>query len=613
MKKFCLMLATGRQASLRPFGTSLRESVRAFCARSTVWIIIFAFFHSMESVSAVPPRTYSFRAPATAEIFASADYIEWSQQESVQLTYTGVQNDGRTVRWEILGDRILWLNEAPVTNTTTSWTWSLKPPLTGIPAGKYSGRIAVYDVQDQTNLVFHRVIALQEIRVIAQPRPDIEWPPPLALRLDDMQSDIDDIFHTVENITNSLSIVWKQNTYPISSTADVYNVGTFLPFSTNNPEVGMTNCISFDGADILLKPANGGPFSGSVIVDRAPLKKKVVTNQSLETNYYEYVTTEHEHGIHSITGYLAGAGSNADGILMMHYDPSATDGRQGRAFVNLNTGTVGALMGVPFPQPYENHIIQWRGTAMRWTNEMRLAKVHATNQITISSEGGQPSVVFGQTNASIRVPLELYGGWSANSYDKDSGAWKIDVSGEWNPKDLSWTDEGALFMGINGAMVNQGEDPETSLYAGLVVQRSNGNPGLAYLNPYTATARAKVIWMHDITRATSEGASYKYIPDYIETTNYVFKMYQHDADASITRSIFDGTTDCMDNVKFYVDYEYYPNANSNDTTVQRFEVVFSDNADAVSGCKMFLLEIYVTKSSHDTGYAYGNLLWWIDY
>lgn len=115
------------------------------------------------SAQAVDSRTFDFVAP-TNPLIESADYVEWSQAESVRLRYRLPSADAtREARWEISDATNLWLNLAP-TRSGSLWTWNPAPTQTCLPAGRYVGRVAVYE-RTGTNLTFHRILAFQDIRV----------------------------------------------------------------------------------------------------------------------------------------------------------------------------------------------------------------------------------------------------------------------------------------------------------------------------------------------------------------------------------------------------------------------------------------------------------------
>lgn len=111
---------------------------------------------------AIDARTFSFVA-STNPLFESPDYVEWCQAESVGLRYAVPSADSRAARWEISDATNLWLNMAP-TKSGTNWYWNPAPTQTCLAAGRYQGRVALYD-RSGTNLVFHRILALQDIRV----------------------------------------------------------------------------------------------------------------------------------------------------------------------------------------------------------------------------------------------------------------------------------------------------------------------------------------------------------------------------------------------------------------------------------------------------------------
>ena len=113
---------------------------------------------------AIDARAFAFVAP-TNPLFESPDYVEWSQAESVSLRYAVPSADSRDARWEVSDPTNLWINLAPA-KSGTNWTWNPAPTQTCLPAGRYRGRVAIYDRQG-TNLVFHRVLAIQDIRVHA--------------------------------------------------------------------------------------------------------------------------------------------------------------------------------------------------------------------------------------------------------------------------------------------------------------------------------------------------------------------------------------------------------------------------------------------------------------
>lgn len=125
--------------------------------------ILLLFSCLAHSAQAVDSRTFDFVAP-TNPLIESADYMEWSQAESVRMRYRLPAADStREARWEISDATNLWLNLAP-TRSGTLWTWNPAPTQTCLPAGRYVGRVAVY-ARTWTNLTFHRILAFQDIRV----------------------------------------------------------------------------------------------------------------------------------------------------------------------------------------------------------------------------------------------------------------------------------------------------------------------------------------------------------------------------------------------------------------------------------------------------------------
>ena len=125
--------------------------------------VLFLLCASARPASGLDARTFEFNAP-TNPLIESADYVEWSQAESVRLRYRLPAADAaREARWEIADATNLWLNMAPARSGAV-WTWNPAPTQTCLPEGRYDGRVAVYE-RSGTNLVFHRVLAFQDIRV----------------------------------------------------------------------------------------------------------------------------------------------------------------------------------------------------------------------------------------------------------------------------------------------------------------------------------------------------------------------------------------------------------------------------------------------------------------
>lgn len=121
---------------------------------------------ALRADAAISPRDFSFSAPAT-NLIDSADYLEWSQGETVRLRYTLLAQPlaAQDLRWEITDRSNLWVNAEPSVSGRTS-TWTLPPTNSVLPAGRYEGRVAAY-TRSGTNLTFHRVLAWQDIRVHA--------------------------------------------------------------------------------------------------------------------------------------------------------------------------------------------------------------------------------------------------------------------------------------------------------------------------------------------------------------------------------------------------------------------------------------------------------------
>jgi len=133
-------------------------------AGGMIGAILLLLFGLARPAVAIDARTFSFVAP-TNPLFESPDYMEWSQAESVSLRYAVPSADSRDARWEISDATNLWLNLAP-TKSGANWSWNPAPTQTCLHPGRYQGRVALYD-RAGSNLVFHRIIALQDIRVHA--------------------------------------------------------------------------------------------------------------------------------------------------------------------------------------------------------------------------------------------------------------------------------------------------------------------------------------------------------------------------------------------------------------------------------------------------------------
>lgn len=125
--------------------------------------LLFLLAFLARPAAGIDARTYDFIAP-TNPLIESADFMEWSQAESVRLRYRLAAADAtREARWEISDATNLWLNEAPVRSGAV-WSWNPAPTQTCLPAGRYVGRVAVY-ARSGTNLTFHRILAFQDVRV----------------------------------------------------------------------------------------------------------------------------------------------------------------------------------------------------------------------------------------------------------------------------------------------------------------------------------------------------------------------------------------------------------------------------------------------------------------
>ncbi|HSA02152.1 MAG TPA: DUF1320 family protein, partial [Candidatus Paceibacterota bacterium] len=121
---------------------------------------------------AIEPRTFSFLAPENA--LESEDQMDFFQAESIRLQYSLAsvsQDNGSLFRWEVMvgTNRILAL--PPTSKLGRTLVWNASPLQTYCPAGLYFGRVAAY-VTNGTNLVFHRVISRQRIRIFQAPSPD---------------------------------------------------------------------------------------------------------------------------------------------------------------------------------------------------------------------------------------------------------------------------------------------------------------------------------------------------------------------------------------------------------------------------------------------------------
>ena len=129
--------------------------------------------------AAVGARTWELSLPQAEDMFASPADLEWVQGESVQLVYFDAPGADGTLRWELADATNVWLAAAPAATGSGQWAWHLSPTQSCLPVGRYAGRIAAY-VQEGTNLVFHRVHALQSVRVHASPWGDLVPSEPIA-------------------------------------------------------------------------------------------------------------------------------------------------------------------------------------------------------------------------------------------------------------------------------------------------------------------------------------------------------------------------------------------------------------------------------------------------
>ena len=125
------------------------------------WICALAFAHD---VLAVGPRAWAFDVPDAEDVFENPAEMEWAAGESLELRYAGGSlAAGQEARWEVGGGTNLWISLEGA-EEGGAWRWSLAPTQSCLPAGRYSGRVAVYDVEEGET-AFLRVAALQSIQV----------------------------------------------------------------------------------------------------------------------------------------------------------------------------------------------------------------------------------------------------------------------------------------------------------------------------------------------------------------------------------------------------------------------------------------------------------------
>lgn len=126
-------------------------------------IVLMVILGSTFARAGLTPREWKLTLPARNDTFAAAPAMEWAQGENVLLSYSAAAaaEPSQDLRWEVADASNIWLS-LPSEN----WSWALSPSQSCLPAGRYAGRIAAYK-RDGTNLVFHRVAAVQSILVHA--------------------------------------------------------------------------------------------------------------------------------------------------------------------------------------------------------------------------------------------------------------------------------------------------------------------------------------------------------------------------------------------------------------------------------------------------------------
>jgi len=154
--------ASGTAAAPYPGAIASRPSVTG--AGGLIGCLLIGISLLAGEARAVESRAWEFALPAGPE-FASPDFMEWAQGESVELAYTNAAVEKRSVRWEVISGTNLWVDAEAVQSGRT-WSWALAPTNSALPPGRYEGRIAIYGPTGS----FVRIAAIQSIRVHAAAR-----------------------------------------------------------------------------------------------------------------------------------------------------------------------------------------------------------------------------------------------------------------------------------------------------------------------------------------------------------------------------------------------------------------------------------------------------------
>lgn len=231
---------------------------------------------------AVEARSWAFVLPESGDVFENPEEMEWSQGESLVLEYSGGHLEaGQAARWEVAGGTNLWIDAEPA-GETPAWRWELSPEESAMPAGRYSGRVAVYSIDGGTT-TFHRVAALQGIRVHAGVE-GLATVAPLIVRLDDyaLLSWVSNQLHLVaaDIATNAEAIANLQEAAEDYAREDWVS-GHFLP--AERDEEAEEDAYVVEAGTTFQEPvtANGYRFGSGVVGPVLPTPSSSITNNIL--------------------------------------------------------------------------------------------------------------------------------------------------------------------------------------------------------------------------------------------------------------------------------------------------------------------------------------------
>lgn len=430
-------------------------------AGGMIGAILLLLFGLSRPAQAIDARTFSFVAP-TNPLFESPDYMEWSQAESVGLRYAVPSADSRDARWEISDATNLWLNMAP-TKSGTNWSWNPAPTQTCLAAGRYSGRVALYG-RSGTNLVFHRILALQDIRVHAARDPrTLIMASPLATIAEDPVATAQ-IAALMAAASNAAAIAAAAINAAAQAAIDAAAAAAIASGAAENAANAMS--------------INGGTFTGRVGINSTnPLSWLQIGN-------YAYPSLEARDNAISVSRWVTNDGVHANAHAFGDSSGITRTGHVGYCSFNAQPtfGGTSAYWHVVGYQSLWNYAslgkLDW--SAGFYSKENIES---ATNQIHYTIFAGVPTTgTGGQINTNYALYIESndtsmvrFGVWDAGCHT--NRLWKllaraIDAS-QVSGGDIIITNK-ILLIAPNGATNELMNDPAT----GNLVLYANGNTAL---------------------------------------------------------------------------------------------------------------------------------------